>query len=190
MASAAAILDLFDHPRRAQRIVQVFGTVGRVGEVTAGRMVESSASRIADMAMAAGASTVEVPVSGGSGGTVTSCGRPSWSEDGQSRFIRSVAPMKAGVMPLLKNKPELVKKAQEVRDVLRPHMNVFYDDAGSIGRRYARQDEAGTPLCITVDGDTIKDGTVTLRDRDTLKQERIPKGEVRARIEALLRPGA
>ncbi len=86
-------------------------------------------------------------------------------------------------MPLLKNKPELVKKALEIRDTLRPHMNIFYDDAGAIGRRYRRQDEAGTPFCVTVDFETLegaKEGplagqkdTVTLRYRDDGKQERV-----------------
>jgi glycyl-tRNA synthetase len=95
------------------------------------------------------------------------------------KFHPRVAPIKVGVMPLLKNKPELVKKALEVRDLLRPWMNVYYDDGGSIGRRYARQDEAGTPFCATVDfdtlgekGDELKD-TVTIRYRDDGKQERI-----------------
>jgi glycyl-tRNA synthetase len=95
------------------------------------------------------------------------------------RFHPRVAPIKAGIFPLLKNKPELVNKALEVRDMLRPHMNVFYDDAGAIGRRYRRQDEAGTPFCITVDFDTIGEngpelaGTVTLRHRDSMTQERV-----------------
>jgi glycyl-tRNA synthetase len=90
-----------------------------------------------------------------------------------------VAPVKAGVFPLLKNRPELVQKAREVRDLLRPHMTVFYDEAGAIGRRYRRQDEAGTPYGITIDFDTMGEkgdalkNTVTLRDRDTLKQERL-----------------
>jgi glycyl-tRNA synthetase len=82
------------------------------------------------------------------------------------------------IFPLLKNKPELVKKAQEVRDLLRPHMTVFYDEAGAIGRRYRRQDEAGTPFGVTIDFDTLGEkpellNTVTLRDRDTMKQERV-----------------
>jgi glycyl-tRNA synthetase len=94
------------------------------------------------------------------------------------KFHPRVAPVKAGVMPLLKNKPELVKKAMEVRDLLRPWMNVFYDDAGSIGRRYARQDEAGTPFCVTIDFDTLGEkpelkDTVTIRCRDDGKQERL-----------------
>ena len=86
-------------------------------------------------------------------------------------------------MPLLKNKPELVKKAIEVRDRLRPWMNVFYDDAGSIGRRYARQDEAGTPFCVTIDFDTLGEkpelkDTVTIRYRDDGKQERLAIDEL------------
>jgi glycyl-tRNA synthetase len=99
------------------------------------------------------------------------------------KFHPRVAPVKVGVMPLLKNKPELVQKAQEVRDRLRPWMNVFYDDGGSIGRRYARQDEAGTPFCVTIDFDTLGEkpelkDTVTVRFRDDGRQERIPIGEL------------
>jgi glycyl-tRNA synthetase len=94
-----------------------------------------------------------------------------------------VAPIKVGVMPLLKNKPELVKKAIEVRDLLRSWLNVFYDDAGSIGRRYARQDEAGTPYCVTIDFDTLGEkpelkDTVTVRFRDDGRQERLAIGEL------------
>jgi len=94
-----------------------------------------------------------------------------------------VAPIKIAVLPLLKNKPELVKKAQEVRDRLRPWMNVFYDDGGSIGRRYARQDEAGTPFCVTIDFDTLGEkpelkDTVTVRYRDDGKQERLAISEL------------
>jgi glycyl-tRNA synthetase len=93
------------------------------------------------------------------------------------KFHPRVAPVKAGIFPLLKNKPELVKKAQEVRDLLRPWMNVFYDETGSIGKRYARQDEAGTPFCVTIDFDTLGEkpellDTVTIRFRDDGKQER------------------
>ena len=90
-----------------------------------------------------------------------------------------IAPIKVAVFPLLKNKPDLVKKAQEVRDLLRPYMTVFYDEAGAIGRRYRRQDEAGTPFGLTIDFDTLGEkgpelaDTVTLRERDTMKQERV-----------------
>ena len=108
------------------------------------------------------------------------------------KFHPRVAPVKVGVMPLLKNKPELVKKAIEVRDRLRPWMNVFYDDAGSIGRRYARQDEAGTPFCMTIDFDTLGEkpelkDTVTVRFRDDGRQERLPIGELLGWLQARIR---
>src|SRR4029077_179942 len=80
---------------------------------------------------------------------------------------------------LLRNKEQLVAKAKEIVDVLRPHMYVFYDEGGAIGRRYRRQDEIGTPFGVTVDFETLgeKDpalrDTVTLRDRDSMKQERV-----------------
>ena len=95
------------------------------------------------------------------------------------RFHPRMAPIKVGVFPLLKNKPELVAKAREVQALLRPHMNVFYDEGGAIGRRYRRQDEAGTPFGVTIDFETLgeKDqalrDTVTLRHRDSMKQERV-----------------
>ncbi|MBE7504087.1 MAG: glycine--tRNA ligase [Verrucomicrobiales bacterium] len=104
------------------------------------------------------------------------------------RFHPRIAPVKVAVFPLLKNRPELVAKAREVRDLLRPLMTVFYDDAGAIGRRYRRQDEAGTPFGITIDFDTLGEkgpelkDTVTLRDRDSMKQERIPIHELPARL--------
>jgi glycyl-tRNA synthetase len=99
------------------------------------------------------------------------------------KFHPRVAPIKVAVLPLLKNKPELVQKAQAIRDLLRPWMNVFYDDAGAIGRRYRRQDEAGTPFCITIDFDTLGEkpelkDTVTVRYRDDGKQERLAIGEL------------
>ncbi len=95
------------------------------------------------------------------------------------RFHPRMAPIKCAVFPLLKNKEPLVAKAREVIALLRPHMHVFYDEGGAIGRRYRRQDEIGTPFGVTIDfdtlgekGDELKD-TVTLRDRDTMKQERV-----------------
>ena len=103
------------------------------------------------------------------------------------RFHPRVAPVKVGIFPLLKNRPELVQKAIAVRDLLRPHMNVFYDDGGAIGRRYRRQDEAGTPFGVTIDFDTLGEtpslkDTVTLRHRDSMKQERLPIAELLSRI--------
>ncbi len=90
------------------------------------------------------------------------------------KFPSSIAPVRAAVFPLLKNKPELVAKAREVFSMLKPVFgNIVFDDNGNIGKRYRRQDEIGTPFCITVDFDTLEDGTVTLRDRDTGEQKRI-----------------
>src|SRR6476620_9558450 len=95
------------------------------------------------------------------------------------RFHPRIAPIKAGIFPLLKNQPELVTKAREVQALLRPLMNVFYDETGAIGRRYRRQDEVGTPFGITIDFETLGErgeglrDTVTLRDRDSMKQERV-----------------
>ncbi|MEY2508281.1 MAG: glycyl-tRNA synthetase [Verrucomicrobiota bacterium] len=95
------------------------------------------------------------------------------------RFHPRVAPVKVGIFPLLKNNEQLVSKAREIVALLRPHMNVFYDETGAIGRRYRRQDEAGTPFGLTIDFETLgeKDpglrDTVTLRERDSMKQERV-----------------
>ena len=95
------------------------------------------------------------------------------------RFHPRLAPIKCGVFPLLKNNEQLVAKAKQIADLLRPHMFVFYDEGGAIGRRYRRQDEIGTPFGITVDFETLgeKDSalcdTVTLRERDSMKQERV-----------------
>ncbi len=103
-----------------------------------------------------------------------------------------IAPVKAMVSPLLKNKPELVAKAREVREELKKvHPAIAFDDNGNIGKRYRRQDEIGTPFCITVDFDTLGEkpeleGTVTLRNRDTGEQERLSVTEVAERIRASL----
>jgi glycyl-tRNA synthetase len=94
------------------------------------------------------------------------------------RFHPRIAPVKAAVFPLLKNKPELVDKARGVYDTLRNRWPCFYDHVGAIGRRYRRQDEAGTPFCITVDFQTLSDNTVTVRDRDTMKQQRVDIGKI------------
>jgi glycyl-tRNA synthetase len=101
------------------------------------------------------------------------------------RFHPRMAPIKCGVFPLLKNNPQLVQKSREIADSLKPYMMIFYDESGAIGRRYRRQDEAGTPFGVTVDFDTIGENgpeqrdTVTLRDRDTMKQERVPIADLK-----------
>ncbi|MEN8694093.1 MAG: glycine--tRNA ligase [Akkermansiaceae bacterium] len=105
------------------------------------------------------------------------------------RFKPCIAPIKVAVLPLLKNKPELVDKAKEVKNLLQPFMNVFYDETAAIGRRYRRQDEVGTPFCVAIDFDTIGQGgennddtsnqdTVTIRHRDSMEQERVAISEL------------
>jgi glycyl-tRNA synthetase len=96
-----------------------------------------------------------------------------------------IAPIKAAVFPLSKKEP-VSTIARELYDDLKGDYRIFYDDSGSIGRRYRRQDEAGTPFCVTVDFDTIEDKKVTIRDRDTLEQERIPLQAVRDRLQELI----
>src|SRR5207302_7273114 len=100
------------------------------------------------------------------------------------RFHPRIAPIKCGVFPLLKNNEALVAKAREAASLLRPHMMIFYDETGAIGRRYRRQDEAGTPFGVTIDFETLGEkgpelkDTVTLRDRDSMKQERVKIGDL------------
>jgi glycyl-tRNA synthetase len=96
-----------------------------------------------------------------------------------------IAPTKAAVFPLSKKEP-VSTIARELYDDLKGDYRIFYDDSGSIGRRYRRQDEAGTPFCVTVDFDSIEDKQVTIRDRDTLEQERVPIAAVRDRLKALI----
>ncbi len=108
------------------------------------------------------------------------------------KFHPRVAPIKAGVFPLLKNKPELVAKARGVFKLLQKDMACFYDDGGAIGRRYARQDEIGTPFCVTIDFDTLGEkpellDTVTIRYRDDGRQERLKISELRDWLLARIR---
>jgi glycyl-tRNA synthetase len=102
------------------------------------------------------------------------------------RFHPRLAPIKAAILPLVK-KDGLPEIAQDIYRNLKRHMSVFYDEKGAVGRRYRRQDEGGTPYCITVDGQSVQDKTVTIRDRDSLEQWRIPIDrvleELRQRIE-------
>jgi len=93
------------------------------------------------------------------------------------KFHPRLAPIKAAVFPLVK-KDGMPEIASEIYGELKKQFSVFYDDKGAVGRRYRRQDEIGTPFCITVDGQTVQDGTVTIRDRDTLKQDRLHKDDV------------
>ena len=114
----------------------------------------------------------------------------AYSEDEQNgekrvylKLPAHLAPVKVAVSPLLKNKPELVEKAREVYTMLKKEFgNVMWDDNGNIGKRYRRQDEIGTPFCVTVDFESLEKADVTLRDRDSTKQTRIMMGELTADI--------
>jgi len=101
------------------------------------------------------------------------------------RFHPRLAPIKAAIFPLVK-KDGMPEKAQALYRELKKHFKVEYDDGGAVGRRYRRQDEIGTPFCITIDGDTLKDDTVTIRDRDTLQQRRVPMAGVLEEIRKAL----
>jgi len=106
-------------------------------------------------------------------------------EDGSERTVMRIpaalAPVKLAVLPLIK-KDGLPEKAREIMNLLKLDHNVQYDEKDAIGRRYRRQDAIGTPLCITIDHDTLEDNAVTLRDRDTMEQVRVPISELSARV--------
>ncbi len=112
--------------------------------------------------------------------------------EGEQRVVMAfhpkIAPIKAAVLPLVKKEgmPEI---AHAIEQDLRRHFNTFYDEKGAVGRRYRRMDEAGTPYCVTVDGQTLEDGTVTVRDRDTMEQLRLPQDNVARFIEDKIREG-
>jgi glycyl-tRNA synthetase len=105
------------------------------------------------------------------------------NEKGETRVILKLkpdlAPIKVAVLPLAKNKPEIVAMAKDLKKQLLPAMRTVYDDTGGIGKLYARQDEIGTPLCVTVDHESLEDNAVTVRDRDTWQQERVKVTELK-----------
>ncbi len=109
-------------------------------------------------------------------------------EDNNKRVWLSLpprlAPYKAAVFPLLKNKPELVEKAKAIYTELNQHFMVAWDDRGNVGKRYYSQDEIGTPYCITIDFDTLENDTVTIRDRDTAEQQRVAVSELKQFIQS------
>ena len=111
-------------------------------------------------------------------------------KDGTRTVLRlhpRLAPYKAAVFPLLANKPDLVDRAKNIYGMLKPSFSVAWDDIGNIGKRYRRQDEIGTPYCVTVDYETLEDGTATVRDRDSMKQERVPASNLTDYIEDKLK---
>lgn len=95
-----------------------------------------------------------------------------------ARFPKQIAPIKFAVLPLLKKDDAMVAKAQEIFGDLATDYMCEYDDGGNIGKRYRRQDEIGTPFCVTIDHQTLEDGTVTVRHRDDMSQERVAASEV------------
>jgi len=97
-----------------------------------------------------------------------------------------LAPVKVAVMPLLRNRPELVERARALAADLRPRMSAMYDDTASIGKLYRRQDEIGTPFCVTVDVESLDDGRATIRERDSMTQERVALDAIPDRLAALL----
>jgi len=109
---------------------------------------------------------------------ITNNKQPITGEKGETRIVLKLhpklAPHKAAVFPLLANKPELVELAKSIYDNLKMEFPVTWDERGNIGKRYRAQDEAGTPFCITVDFESLENKDVTVRDRDTMEQVRIP----------------
>jgi glycyl-tRNA synthetase len=103
------------------------------------------------------------------------------------KFPAKIAPVKVAVFPLMKNKPDLVAKAKEIFADLKVDFRCEFDDNGNVGKRYRRQDEIGTPFCVTVDFDSLEDEAVTVRDRDTMKQERVKIGELKEYFEERLK---
>jgi len=102
------------------------------------------------------------------------------------RLSPRLAPVKVAVLPLLRNRPELVERARALTADLKPRMAAAYDDTASIGKLYRRQDEIGTPFCVTVDVETLEDGAATIRERDSMTQERVALDAIPERLEALL----
>jgi glycyl-tRNA synthetase len=102
------------------------------------------------------------------------------------RIRPALAPVKVAVLPLLRNRPELVERARALTADLKPRLAAVYDDTASIGKLYRRQDEIGTPFCVTVDVDSLDDGAATIRERDSMTQERVSLGLLPERVAALV----
>jgi glycyl-tRNA synthetase len=109
------------------------------------------------------------------------------TDKGETRVILrlkpELAPIKAAILPLAKNKPELVGMAKAIKRSLQPSLRAVYDDTGGIGKLYARQDEIGTPFCVTVDHQSLEDEAVTVRDRDTWEQERVKVADLKEHLQ-------
>jgi glycyl-tRNA synthetase len=114
------------------------------------------------------------------------------NDKGETRVILKLnpqlAPIKAAILPLAKNKPEIVGMAKAIKRSLQPLLRAVYDDTGGIGKLYARQDEIGTPFCVTVDHQSLEDEAVTVRDRDTWEQERVKVSDLAEHLQKRLKP--
>ena len=114
------------------------------------------------------------------------------NDKGETRVILKLspqlAPIKAAILPLAKNKPEIVGMAKAIKRSLQPLLRAVYDDTGGIGKLYARQDEVGTPFCVTVDHQSLEDEAVTVRDRDTWEQERVKVSDLAEHLQKRLKP--
>jgi glycyl-tRNA synthetase len=114
------------------------------------------------------------------------------NDKGEARVILkihpSLAPIKAAILPLAKNKPEIVGMAKAIKRSLQPTLRAVYDDTGGIGKLYARQDEVGTPFCVTVDHQSLEDEAVTVRDRDTWEQDRVKVSDLSQYLQGRLNP--
>ena len=114
------------------------------------------------------------------------------NDKGETRVILKLspqlAPIKAAILPLAKNKPEIVGMAKAIKRSLQPVLRAVYDDTGGIGKLYARQDEIGTPFCVTVDHQSLEDEAVTVRDRDTWEQERVKVADLAEHLQKRLKP--
>ncbi len=113
------------------------------------------------------------------------------TDKGETRVILrlkpELAPIKAAILPLARNKPEIVGMAKAIKRSLQPSLRAVYDDTGGIGKLYARQDEIGTPFCVTVDHQSLEDEAVTVRDRDTWEQVRVKISDLTEHLQARLK---
>jgi glycyl-tRNA synthetase len=129
-----------------------------------------------------------IETSAGLDRTLLTCLVDAYEEEEERVVLRlspRIAPIQVGIFPLVK-RDGMPETARKIEEILRPHFHVFYDEGGSVGRRYRRQDEAGTPFCLTVDSQTLEDQTVTVRHRDSMEQERVSIDALTGRLRELV----
>ncbi len=129
-----------------------------------------------------------IETSAGVDRTLLACLTDAYAEEEDRVVLRlspQIAPIKVGIFPLVK-RDGMPEVAQKIEEILRPHFKVFYDEVSSVGRRYRRQDEIGTPYCVTVDSETLKNNTVTLRERDSMVQIRLSIDEIIEKVKKLI----